>query len=89
MKSLNELKKRTRNFGIRVIKMIDHLPNNSCSEYYCKPSCSLSNFNVGANYREACQSEIEQRSLFQKLGISEGEADETLYWLEIIIESLN
>ncbi|MEH2244910.1 four helix bundle protein [Nostoc sp.] len=41
---------------------------------------------VGANYRAACRAK-SIADLIAKLGIVEEEADETLYWLELVIES--
>jgi len=41
---------------------------------------------IGANYREACRSR-SKAEFISKIAISEGEADETLYWLELLEES--
>lgn len=83
--SPEELKKRTRNFGVRVIKMIDHLPKTRAANIIAN-QVVRSATSIGANYREACRAR-SNKEFISKIGISEGEADETLYWLEIIIES--
>ncbi len=51
----DELKLRTKRFGLRVVKLIEHLPKNSASRVIgnqlLRSACS-----VGANYRAACRS---------------------------------
>ncbi len=40
---------------------------------------------IGANYREACRAR-SNKEFISKIGIVEGETDETLYWLELIVD---
>ncbi len=80
----DELKKRTRTFGVRVIKVTQNLGASQTARVLGNQllRCGTS---VGANYRAACRarSPAEFRA---KLGIVEEECDEAIYWLEMIIE---
>jgi len=80
----DELKQRTKTFGMRTIKVVEKLPSKRSATTIGHQllRCGTS---VGANYRAACRarSDAEFRA---KLGICEEEADEAIYWLEIIIE---
>ncbi|HEX5470609.1 MAG TPA: four helix bundle protein [Lacipirellulaceae bacterium] len=79
-----ELKQRTKNFGLRTVRVVEKLPTNRSAQTIGQQllRCGTS---VGANYRAACRarSDAEFRA---KLGICEEEADEAIYWLEMIIE---
>jgi four helix bundle protein len=80
-----DLKERTKKFALNIIKLVASLPNtreaNIIGGQLLKAGTS-----VGANYREAnrARSKAEFRA---KIGIVEQEADESLYWLELIKES--
>jgi len=80
----DDLKKRTRTFGVRVIKVTQNLGAGQTARVLGDQllRCGTS---VGANYRAACRarSSAEFRA---KLGIVEEECDEAIYWLEMIIE---
>jgi four helix bundle protein len=77
-----ELKRRTQKFAIDVIKFIDGLPPkrslNSLSDQLVRSSSS-----VGANYRSACRGK-SLADFINKIVIVEEEADESVYWLELI-----
>ena len=79
-----ELKKRTKNFTIRVFKFLKTLPNgkdvDTISHQLFRASSS-----VGANYRAVCRSK-SSADFLNKLKMVDEEADESLYWLEIIDE---
>ena len=79
-----QLKQRTKKFGIRTVKVAEKLPAKRTAETIGQQlmRCGTS---VGANYRAACRarSDAEFRA---KLGICEEEADEAIYWLEVIAE---
>ena len=79
-----ELKERTRKFGIRVLKMSDHLPK-CYSALVISRQITRSASSVGANYRAACRSK-SPRDFINKLKIVEEELDETEYWLVMIKE---
>ncbi|GAA5482667.1 hypothetical protein Hsar01_01890 [Haloferula sargassicola] len=79
-----ELKKRTKQFGLRVFRLVEALPNTFAGRAIAG-QLVRSGSSVGANYRAACRgrSKAEFRA---KLGIVIEEADESAYWLELIIE---
>ena len=78
-------KKRTKQFGLRTIKLAESLPNNWATRTLAH-QLLRSATSVGANYRAACRA--RSRAEFRaKLGICEEEADESLYWMELLIES--
>ena len=80
-----EIKYRTQNIGLEVINLIDDFPNKVSAWAVAKQivKCATS---VGANYRAACRAK-SLPDFINKLKIVEEEADETLYWLEIIEKS--
>ncbi len=80
-----ELKLRTKLFALRVIKLVGKLPvgkvSNVISYQLIKAGTS-----VGANYRAACRAR-STADFISKITVVEEEADESAYWLEIIIEA--
>src|SRR5208282_4685986 len=80
-----ELKKRTKPFTIRVINLVDRLPNSRAANIIAN-QLVRSGTSVGANYRAACRAK-SRVDFISKLGTVEEEADETLYWMELLIES--
>lgn len=79
------LRDRTKNFGLRVIKLVDSLPKTT-SGYVVAKQLMRSGTSVGANYRAACMGK-SRADFVAKLGIVLEEIDESCFWLEIIIES--
>lgn len=81
----DELKIRLKEFALRIIKLTENLPNNIT----CKTlgnQIIRSGTSPGANYRSACLGKSD-KDFLNKLKMVEEELDETLYWLELIIES--
>lgn len=80
-----ELKKRTQAFALRVIKLTQSLPQRGIGLGIGKRllRCGTS---VGANYRSACRAR-STADFIAKTGIVEEGADESLYWMELLIES--
>lgn len=80
-----ELKRRTQRFAIDVIKFVEDLPAgrslNVLSNQLLRSSSS-----VGANYRSACKGK-STADFINKIVIVEEEADESIYWLELMEES--
>jgi four helix bundle protein len=78
------MKQRTKQFSIRTVKVVDKLPTRRSAQTIGQQliRCGTS---VGANYRAACRarSDAEFRA---KLGICEEEADEAIFWMELIAE---
>ena len=81
----DELKKRTKQFGLRCIKVVESLPNTKTADVLGR-QLLRSATSVGANYRSACRGRSKP-DFISKVGIAIEEADESLYWLEIITES--
>ncbi len=79
-----QLEKRTRKFAISIIKLSIQLPNTQEGRVL-KNQITKSGTSVGANYREANRSR-SKADFANKIRISEAEASETVYWLEIIEE---
>lgn len=80
-----ELKRRTKRFAIDVIKFIEQLPNSRALNVLCNQLLRSSS-SVGANYRSACRGK-SSADFINKIIIVEEEADESLYWLELMEES--
>ncbi|AVH71677.1 four helix bundle protein [Nostoc sp. 'Lobaria pulmonaria (5183) cyanobiont'] len=80
-----EFKARTKQLALRVIRLVEQLPQTRISDVISK-QLLRSATSVGANYRAACRAK-SKADLIAKLSIVEEEADETLYWLELVIES--
>jgi len=80
-----EFKQRTKQLALRVIKVVSSLPKNTVSEVIGK-QLIRSGTSVGANYRAACRAR-STADLIAKLRIVEEEADECLYWMELIVEA--
>jgi four helix bundle protein len=80
-----EFKKRTKQLALRIIKLVSSLPKNTVSDVIGK-QLIRSGTSVGANYRSACRAR-STADLIAKLRIVEEEADECLYWMELIVEA--
>ena len=81
----NDFKRRTKQAALRAIKVVEALRQSRTADVLGK-QLIRSATSVGANYRAACRAR-STADMISKLGIVEEEADETLYWLELIIES--
>ena len=79
-----ELELRTKKFAISIIKLSISLSNTPESRVI-KNQITKSGTSIGANYREANRSR-SNADFKNKIKISESEASETVYWLEIIEE---
>ena len=80
----DELKTRTKQFALRIMKLIDALPSTQSGRAIAN-QLVRSGTSVGANYRAACRGR-SKREFVAKLGTVEEEADECGYWLELIID---
>jgi four helix bundle protein len=69
-----ELKRRTKKIGLKVIALIDHLPNKP-SGWAIAKQIVRSATSIGANYRAACRAKSTADFIY-KLKIVEEEADE-------------
>ncbi len=81
----NNIKKLTFQFAVKIIKLYKKLVNEE-KEYVISKQILRSGTSIGANYREA-DNAISKADFVYKLSISQKEADETLYWLDLLIET--
>jgi four helix bundle protein len=79
-----ELKRRTKQFALRVLKLVAALPNTVAGRAI-GGQLARSGTSVGANYRAACRGR-SKAEFIAKMGTCEEEGDESAYWMEIIIE---
>src|SRR5690606_366293 len=81
----DELKHRTKQFALRVMKLVDHLPTTTIGRAIGS-QLVRSGTSVGANYRSAGGGR-SRAEFIAKLGTVKEEADESAFWLELIIEN--
>ena len=79
-----ELRKRTKEFAKNIIQLCRNLPNNREGRLIGN-QLFRSGTSVAANYRAACRGR-SKAEFVSKLAIVEEEADETMFWLELIQE---
>ncbi|MEI7726136.1 MAG: four helix bundle protein [Bacteroidota bacterium] len=79
------VKQRTKQLAIRIINMVEKMPNTMTSNVI-GGQLLRSGTSIGANYRACCRAK-STRDFVNKLKIVEEEADETLFWLELIEET--
>ncbi|HUU13686.1 MAG TPA: four helix bundle protein [Terriglobia bacterium] len=80
-----ELKRRTKQFAIRIVKMSQALPNNR-EAWVLGKQVLRSGTSVAANYRAVCRSR-SKAEFIAKIGVVVEETDETLFWLELLVET--
>jgi four helix bundle protein len=79
------LKERTKQFGLRVLNLYEEISKTKKGEILGN-QLLRSGTSVGANYRAACRAKSNADFIY-KIQIVEEEADESVYWLELISES--
>ncbi len=80
----NDLKVRTKQFGLRIMNLVDVLPKTTAGRAVGN-QLVRSGTSVVANYRAACRSR-SKAEFIAKIGTVAEEADETAFWLELIME---
>ena len=80
-----ELRDRTKQFALRVIRLYAALPKTTEAQVVGK-QLLRSGTSVAANYREASRARSDSE-LISKLSIVEQELDESLLWMELVVES--
>lgn len=80
-----ELKDRTKRFALRIIKLVEALPKTVAGRAIGN-QLVRSGTSVGANYRATCRSR-SKAEFVAKIGTVAEEADESAFWLELIIEA--
>jgi len=77
-------KDRTKQFALRVMHLVDALPDTPKGRAVASQLVQ-SGMSVAANYRAACRGR-SHAEFISKIGVAEEEADETVPWLELIVE---
>jgi four helix bundle protein len=80
-----DLKQRTKLFALAVIMFVESLPKRRAAEIIGR-QLLRSGTSVGANYRSACRAR-SAADFIAKMTIVEEEIDESIYWLELLLES--
>jgi len=80
----NDLKARTKQFGLRVMNVVNALPKTTAGRALGN-QLIRSGTSVGANYRAACRGRSKAESI-AKIGTVAEEADESAFWLEMIMD---
>jgi len=81
----DDLKRRTKSFAILIIRLCQSFPRSQASTVITR-QLLRSATSVGANYRAVCRAR-SSADFVSKLGIVLEEADETLFWLELLVDS--
>jgi len=80
-----EMQHRTKQFALRIVRLFQALPATDEARIIGK-QLLRSATSVGANYRAACRAR-SSKEFYSKLSIVIEEADESMFWLEILGES--
>jgi len=80
----DDLKKRTKLFALRILKLVAALPKTIAGRTIAG-QLVRSGTSVAANYRASCRAR-SKAEFISRLGVVEEEADESALWLELIIE---
>lgn len=80
-----QLRQRTKRFAIRVTAMFDALPHKA-SAYVLGKQALRSGTSVAANYRAACRAR-SKAEFIAKIGVVAEEADESVFWLEMLLDT--
>ena len=81
----DELKERFRKFSIKIIKLVNTMPNNIAGNAIAK-QIVRSGTSPAANYRAACLAK-SNKDFLNKLKMVEEEIDETAHWLSVIMDA--
>ena len=78
-------KDRTKKLALQIIELVEELPNRRTADVIGR-QLLRSGTSVGANYRSACRGK-STADVLSKLAIVEEEADESVYWMELLVEA--
>jgi len=81
----NYLKEQTKIFALRIIELVEQLPKGRTADVIGRQLLE-SGTSAGANYRAACRAR-SPADFISKMGIVEEEADESTYWMELLVLS--
>lgn len=85
LKKAKELQARTKTFALRIIRMFRRLPKTEEAKIMGR-QVLRSGTSVAANYRAVCRARFKAE-FAAKRGVVVEEADETVFWLELLVES--
>jgi four helix bundle protein len=77
-------KNRTKSFALEIVRLVESLPHNKIADILGRQLLG-SGASVGANYRAACRGKSAS-DVIAKLSIVEEEADESIYWIELLVD---
>jgi four helix bundle protein len=80
-----QFKARTKQLALEIIQLVESLPRSRTADVIGR-QLLRSGTSIGANYRAECRGK-SRADVISKLAIVEEEADESIYWLELLIES--
>ena len=81
----DELKHRTKTFAVEIVKFARKLPNDIATVHIAR-QLLRSGTSVGSNYRASCRAK-SRADFVSKMTTVEEEADETRYWLELLVDT--
>src|SRR5438067_673388 len=81
----DDLKARTKRFALRILKLVDALPNKLSAQTIAR-QLAKSGTSVAANYRAACRAR-SPADFCAKMGIVEEEVDESAFWIQMLIDA--
>ncbi len=81
----SQFKERTKQVALRIIRVVEALPTTRTADVIGR-QLLRSGTSIGANYRAACRGR-SAADMTAKLAIVEEEADESLYWLELLVDA--
>ena|ERR1035437_2403617 len=79
------LKRRTKKFGLGIIRLVESLPKDQTC-HILGNQLLRAGTSVGANYRATCRAK-SSADFVSKLGTVEEEADESGFWLEMLVDA--
>ena len=81
----DDMKRKTMQFGLNIITLVEGLPRGRTADAIGN-QLLRSGTSVGANYRAACRAR-SKADFISKMGLVKEEADESIYWMELLVES--
>ena len=80
----DEFRKRTFEFGIRCVRLVETLPRTMTAQTI-GTQLLRAGTSVGANYRAAIRGR-SRGDFLSRMGIVEEECDESLHWIDVLVE---
>jgi len=80
-----DLKQRTKAFALKIIQLVESIPKGRTADVIGRQLLRAGT-SVGANYRSACRAR-SRADFIAKMGIVEEEADESFFWMELLVEA--